>query len=69
MHKTLKINGMTCGHCKMKIENTLNELSQIDGAEVDLIDGTCEVEMNHDIDKEELKEIISEAGYSLIEIN
>ena len=69
MHKTLKIEGMTCGHCKMKVENTLNDLNQVDSAEVDLIDGSCEVEMNSDINSDELKKIIADAGYKLVEIN
>ena len=69
MHKTLKIEGMTCGHCKMKVENTLNGLGQVDSAEVDLIDGTCEVEVNTEINGDDLKKIIADAGYTLVEIN
>ena len=69
MYKTLKIEGMTCGHCKMKVENTLNGLNKVDHAEVDLIDGTCEVEMNSDISNDELKKIIADAGYTLIQVN
>ena len=69
MHKTLKIEGMTCGHCKMNVENTLNGLNQVNSAEVDLIDGTCEVEMNSDINDDELKKIIADAGYTLVNDN
>jgi Cu+-exporting ATPase len=69
MHKTLKIEGMTCGHCKMKVENTLNDLSSVDSAEVDLIDGTCEVELNTDINSDDLNKIIADAGYTLVEIS
>ena len=69
MHKTLKIEGMTCGHCKMKVENTLNGLGSVNRAEVDLIDGSCDVELNKDIDNEELFKIISEAGYQLTKVN
>ena len=69
MHKTLKIEGMTCGHCKMKVENTLNSLGQVYSAEVDLIDGTCEVDMNSEINGDELKKIIADAGYKLVEID
>jgi len=69
MQKTLKIEGMTCGHCKMKVENTLNGLSRINSAEVDLIDGTCDLELSEDIDNEELTRVISEAGYQLTKVN
>lgn len=68
MLKILTIQGMTCGHCKMKVENTLNELSKIESAEVDLIEGTCEVDMNTDLENDELKKIIADAGYSLVTI-
>lgn len=69
MNKILKIEGMTCGHCKMKVENVLNALNNVDNAEVDLIDGSCEVEMSKDIDLQELTAIISDAGYKLIAVN
>ena len=69
MLKTLKIEGMTCGHCKMKVENTLNGLNQVDSAEVDLIDDSCEVEMNTDINGDELKKIIADAGYTLVDVD
>ena len=53
----------------MKVENTLNDLNQVDSAEVDLIDGTCEVEMNSNIEGDELKKIIADAGYALVNVN
>ena len=68
MHKTLKIEGMTCGHCKMKVENALNNLPAVDSAEVDLIEGTCEVELNGELSSETLENIIADAGYKLTEI-
>lgn len=68
MHKTLRIEGMTCGHCKMKVENTLKGLGQVDSAEVDLIDGTCEVDMNTEINGDDLKIIIADAGYTLVNV-
>jgi len=68
MNKTLKIEGMTCGHCKMKVESTLNGLSQVESAEVDLIDGSCEVELNSDLSRGEMTKIISDAGYKLTEV-
>ena len=64
----LKIDGMTCGHCKMKVETTLQELANISTAEVDLIEGVAEIEIDKDIDEDELKSIIADAGYSLVSI-
>ena len=39
----LQIEGMTCGHCKMKVEKTLQDLTDITTAEVDLIEGIAEI--------------------------
>lgn len=68
MIKKLQISGMTCGHCKMKVENTLNELEGIDSVEVDLIDGVAELNTENELDKGFISKTLSDAGYSLIAI-
>jgi len=68
MNKTLQIEGMTCGHCKTKVEKALIELNEINTAEVDLIDGTVEIIGDEEISDELLIKTISEAGYKLLSI-
>ena len=68
MNKTLQIEGMTCGHCKTKVEKALIELNEINTAEVDLIDGTSEIIGDEEISDELLIKTISEAGYKLLSI-
>ena len=41
MNKIIHIAGMTCGHCKMKVENSLAELDAVNSVDVDLLDGTA----------------------------
>ena len=68
MIKKLQISGMTCGHCKMKVENTLNELEGIDSAEVDLIDGIAKLNTETELDSDFIAKTIEDAGYKLIAI-
>jgi|LGOV01.1.fsa_nt_gb Cu+-exporting ATPase len=66
--QTLEVDAMTCGHCKTKVEKLLNEMSEVESAEVDLIDGTVEVKMNKEISNEIFKEILDNAGYPLLSV-
>lgn len=63
--KILHITGMTCGHCKMKVEASLLELNEVESADVDLIDGTAEVAFSTDVSEEKLREKLNKSGYTL----
>ena len=63
MKKVLKVNNMTCGHCKMAVEKALIAIQGITHAEVDLIEGTAEVELSAEIDDSLLKKAVEDAGY------
>lgn len=43
MEQTLNVQGMTCGHCKMSVENALNNLEGVQTAEVNLDAGNVAV--------------------------
>jgi copper chaperone len=43
---TLKVTGMTCGHCKMKVEKALQEVAGTFGAVVFLEEGEAEVQFD-----------------------
>ena len=64
--QTLKVGSMTCGHCKVRVEKILNELTEVESVEVDLIDGTVEVIFSTDISNDKLKDVLGNAGYPLI---
>jgi Cu+-exporting ATPase len=65
MIKTIHIAGMTCGHCKMKVEKSLAELEAVNSVDVDLLDGTAELDLNKEISDELLASTIKNAGYTL----
>lgn len=59
------IDGMTCSHCKMRVENAFNN---IDGcyAKVNLKKNFAEVLSKHPIDNESLRRIVEGAGYTFV---
>ncbi len=63
--KTIKVEGMTCNHCKTNVESNLKKLSFVDDAEVDLVKKT--VTLNGDkIEIEKAKDTIESLGYKVI---
>lgn len=66
--KKLKIDGMTCEHCKLRIENLLNGQKEGVWAEVDLANGTALVRMKKELTEERLREIITYGGYTLVSV-
>lgn len=61
------IQGMTCGHCKERVENAINAE---DGAwaEVHLKEHSAVVHMKRQLPEDMLRRIISSAGYTVTEI-
>lgn len=68
MKKTLIIEGMTCNHCKMRVEKALADVAGIDGVSVDLASKTASIELSEDIEDAVLIEVVDDAGYELIEV-
>lgn len=65
--KTLRVDGMTCDHCKGWVEKAINE---IDGAsaKVNLKTKEAVVSMAREISAEELVAAVKKAGYRVVEI-
>ena len=62
---TLKVSGMTCGHCQKRVETALTQVPGVFGAVVDLQDGNAEVDYDDDTATiEELTAAVAKAGYS-----
>lgn len=64
----VKVEGMTCEHCKAHVEKALNDLDWIKKAVVDLDQGKAEIKYKGDLDKEAIKKAVDEAGYKVTEI-
>ena len=63
----LKIGGLSCNHCKMKIEKALKTLDGVENVQVNLEDGEAIVDFNSaKISEAELKRVIGDVGYEVI---
>ncbi|CDQ40010.1 MULTISPECIES: copper chaperone CopZ [Virgibacillus] len=64
MEKTLNVQGMTCGNCKMSVEGALKKLDGVSAAEVNLDTGNVEVAFDESkVHVDAMKEAIEEQGY------
>jgi copper ion binding protein len=68
MKKTLKIEGMMCGHCKMRVEKALGAVDGVSSVEVNLEDGTAAASLMQAVSDQVLKQAVEEAGYKVIEV-
>ncbi|QNM06270.1 heavy metal translocating P-type ATPase [Qiania dongpingensis] len=67
MKKIMKIEGMSCNHCKMSAEKALNAIEGVT-AEVDLEKKQAEITLEKEVADETLKAAIVEAGFEPGEI-
>ncbi|QTN01361.1 copper chaperone CopZ [Sediminibacillus dalangtanensis] len=66
MEKTLNVQGMSCGHCKMAVEGALKNLDGVSAAEVDLEAGKVDVTYDDaKVSFEAMKEAVEEQGYDV----
>ncbi len=62
----LKVEGMTCGHCKQSVERALGTLAGVEKAEVDLAQGTVKVAYNpSETDTGKMIEAVENQGYDV----
>lgn len=66
MEKILKVDGMTCGHCKARVEKVVSAIDGVDSVEADLASKNVTVKMSKDISEQTLSDVIVDAGYEVI---
>ena len=68
MERTMKIEGMMCGHCEARVKKVLEKLEAVEMAVVSHEKGTAVVTLKSDITNEELKKVIEDQDYTVIDI-
>ena len=68
MEKTLKIEGMMCGHCEMHTKKALEALEGVVKAEVSHQTGTAVVTLEKDVSDDALKQAVADQGYQVTDI-
>ncbi len=68
MKKTMKIEGMMCGHCEARVKKTLEAIDGVESAEVNHETDSAVVTLNSQIADEFLKNAVEAQDYKVIEI-
>ena len=68
MEKTMKIEGMMCGHCEARVKKCLEALPQVDEAVVSHETGTAVVKLNSEIADEVLKKTVEDQDYKVLDV-
>ncbi len=67
MKKVITINGMSCEHCKARVEKALNAIGGVE-AKVDLKKNNATVSLKTEVSDEALKNAVQEAGYEVVSV-
>ena len=65
MKKTLKVEGMMCGHCEARVKKALEALPEVDEAVVSHEAGTAIVTLNAEVSDADLKKAVEDQDYKV----
>ena len=68
MEKTMKIEGMMCGHCEARVKKTLEAIPGVEAAEVSHEKGTAVVKKASEVADDVLKKAVEDQDYQVTEI-
>ncbi len=68
MTKTMKIEGMMCGHCEARVKKCLEALPGVEEAAVSHEAGTAEVSLAGEVADEALKKAVEDQDYKVLAI-
>jgi copper ion binding protein len=66
MTTTVKVNGMSCGHCSMAVTKALGEIEGLSNVNVNLEQGTASFDSAKPVDMKKITEKIEKAGYEVV---
>jgi len=67
MKKIVTIEGMSCGHCVMRVRKALEETPGVSSATVNLLDGKAIIE-GEALDANMLRGAVIKAGYTVVSV-
>ena len=68
MTKTMKIEGMMCGHCEARVKKCLEALPGVEEAVVSHENGTAVVTLSTDVADDVLKKAVEDQDYQVLGI-
>ena len=60
---TVKVKGMMCPHCEMRVKQALEALDGVAGAEVSHESGTAKLSLTGEVDSAAIEKAVTDAGY------
>ena len=68
MERTMKIEGMMCGHCEARVKKCLEELPEVTEAVVSHEAGTAVVTLNAEVANDVLKKAVEDQDYKVVSV-
>lgn len=68
MEKTMKIEGMMCGHCEATVKKALESLDGVTEAVVSHEKGTAVVKLSGDVSDDVLKKAVEDKDYTVVSV-
>ena len=68
MTKTMKIEGMMCGHCEARVKKTLEAIDGVASAEVSHTAGTAVVTLDKDVSADALTKAVEAQDYKVVSV-
>lgn len=68
MIKTVKIEGMSCGHCTARVSVALMGLDGVENAEMSLENKTAVLTLSKDVSDDIIRETVDDTGFDVVGI-
>lgn len=68
MTKIISIDGMSCGHCKSRVESVLMAINGVNNAQASIESENVIVQISKPVSNKKLENAISDAGFDVIGI-
>lgn len=68
MIKTVKIEGMSCGHCTARVATVLMGLDGVENAEMSLENKTAVLTLSKDVSDDIIRETVDDTGFDVVGI-
>lgn len=68
MKKIISVEGMCCEHCAKRVENAISAISGVVSADVKFKKNIAIVRSREEISDDEIKKVITDAGYTVTAI-
>ena len=63
---TVKVDGMTCGHCVQRVTDEVSKVPGVSNVVVDLASGNVTFDAEGDVSRDALAAAVEEAGFPLV---